>query len=235
MGSFIQSASNVCNGATANPNTVAITMSSTPVVGRTIYVGVVGYVAVTAVTITATDNQAPPNTYTRDVVIQNTTVTGHAAAIFSCPVAVASGTYTITVSVTNPTTTDQYFRCIAAEFSGPENVAVDRTDANAPDAASTTEDTTATATTTYANALLLALGETQDTLTKEQAGTAPASGWTSIAYTGSPANANIEYQFVTSTVAARQVWLLGSSVYSACAIAAYKDAASSVTWVGYIG
>lgn len=235
MGSFIQSASNVVNGLTNNPNTIAITMSSTPVVGRTIYVGVVGYVATSAVTITATDNQTPANTYTRDVYVQNTTATGHAAAIFSCPVTTASGSYIITVSITNSGTIAQYARAIAAEFSGPENVAVDRTDANAPDASSTTEDTTATATTTYANALLLALGETQDTLTKEQAGTAPASGWTSIAYTGSPTNANFEYQFVTSTVAARQVWLLGSSQTSASAIAAYKDAAQTVIWVGYIG
>lgn len=235
MGSFIQSASNVVNGLTNNPNTIAITMSATPVVGNTIYVGVVGYVSVTAVTITATDNQTPANTYIRDVYVQNTTATGHAAAIFSCPVATASGSFIITVSITNPTTTDQYMRAIAAEFAGPENVAVDRTAANAPDAASTTEDTTATATTTYANALLLALGETQDTLTKEQAGTNPVSGWTSIAYIGDPTYANLEYKFVTATVAARQVWLLGSSQFSACAIAAYKDAASSVTWVGYIG
>lgn len=241
MGTHIQNASNVCDGLTSNPNTVAITMGATPTVGNAIYVGVVGYWGGTSVTVTATDNQAPPNTYTRDVNVQETTVTGHGAAIFSCPVAVASGTFTITVSVTNPSTVAQYFRCIAAEFNGPENVAVDKTASNAPAGASTTEDTTATATTTYANALLLALGENQNTMTKEQAGTAPASGWTSIVYTGTPTSANFEYQFVSSTVAARQVWSLGSSIYTACAIAAYKDAAggdpppSAVTWVGYIG
>lgn len=236
VGAYIQSATGVCDSLSNQPNTVAITLGATPTVGNTLIVSCLGYIGGASVTMTATDNQTPANTYTRDVFAQNFVSAGHAVAIFSCPIVTASGTFTITVSCTNPTPSGQALRGIAAEFSG---VTASPFDKSATNIANTNSlDTTAAATTTSADELLIAVGETQNTITKEQAGTAPASGWTELYYSGSPLNSAMEYQFVSSTVAARHVWTLGSAQWAAAAVATYKVTAvggQTVTWVGYIG
>ena len=235
MGAFVQSASTGLNGNASNPNTFTITMGSLPTVGNTIYVSTIGFTGGSTISYSVTDNQTPANTYTKDIEGQAPGSSGHGVGLFSCPVVTSSGSFVITVSCTNPSTVAQYLVGIAGEFSGIPTAPVNRSATGLPTSQVSTLDTTATATTTVPDTLLLAVGEGDVALINQQSGTTPSSGWSSIIHSGAPRRVNMEYQFVSSTVAARHVWNITNTQYTCACVAAYETAGSNSKFAGKFG
>lgn len=111
----VQSTTSVADNAVA---TSSVSFASTPTVGNLVVVGISQYRATTFRTVArVTDNQTGGNFYQEDIedayaTAQSTT------AIYSCKVATASGTFTITVTPARHGTADHYIGWGAAEFSG---------------------------------------------------------------------------------------------------------------------
>jgi hypothetical protein len=223
-------------GSSANPVTVSATFDSTPTAGNMILASVRGYAGGTAVTVTWSDNKG--NSWAEDIEAHDSAVGGSIISMGSAYAATATATFTVTASITNTGTVEMYLVLEISEWSGLENAHADKT-SSSNGASSTTVNTATTATLTQANELVLAVADSRynsgaNSVTYEQAGTVPSSGWTNTSIAADSDNTGLNgayaYVSVSATTGVRHVWTMANAANNVGAIATYKIADTGLLW-----